>query len=275
MAEILNGKKLSEEILENLKEEIGERRLSLKLAVIWVGEDPASEVFIKEKEKACKVVGIEFELFRFPTVITQEGLKKRIKEIVQREDVSGIVIQLPLPENLDSQEILDLIPPKKDVDVLSTESFEKFYSGGLSILPAVVAGVSQLLKKYNLSVRGKNVVLVGTGRLVGRPLEVWLKKEGANVFIVDEFKKNIPEKVDILISGVGKPAIIKESAAYNIGQETAVVDAGSTLKNGKLVGDVDFERISKKAGYITPVPGGVGPLTVACLLENLVKLYKE
>lgn len=163
MAEVLDGKKLAKEILEDIKKRITGK--NLKLAVVLVGNDPSSEIFVREKKKACDFAGIEFELFRFLLKVGQEELKTKVKEIAEKDDVSGVVIQLPLPENLNSREILDLVPGQKDIDVLSTESFGKFSSGTSPILPPVVAGVVKLLGKYNLPVKDKNVVLVGGGKI--------------------------------------------------------------------------------------------------------------
>lgn len=186
-----------------------------------------------------------------------------------------MIIQLPLPKNIDTQDILDIIPPGKDVDVLSEKSLGNFYTGDkedFSVLPPVVEAISHFLKEYSIKIEGKNIVLVGAGRLVGKPLAVWFAQKNVNLSVVNESTKNISDftkKADILISGVGKANLIKG----NIIKKGAVIfDVGSSIKNGKTAGDVDFGSVSKKAGYITPVPGGVGPVTVACLLENLVRL---
>ncbi len=274
---ILDGKKLSERILEKLKKEIKKKRLKLKIAVILVGENPASEIFVKKKQKACKSVGIDFQLFKFPSKISSSKLKKEIKKIVKNPIVSGVVIQLPLPKNLNSQEILNLVPLEKDIDVLSEINIGKFYTGTLPILPPTVKGISRLLREYKIPIKSKNVVLIGAGRLIGRPSTLWLLKEKATVLVIDKFTKDISfftKKADIIISGVGKANLI---TGKMVKKGVVVIDAGTLLERGKgtLVGDIDFKTVSKKANYITPVPGGVGPMTVACLLENLVKLNKK
>jgi len=270
---ILDGKKLSEEILNNLSREIKNRRLKLALVVVLVGEDAVSKIFIKQKEMACDRSGIVFRLFRLSAKIGLPELKKGINEIVRDSDNSGIVIQLPLPKQVsDVQEILNLIPPEKDVDVLSEESLGKFSQGTSPILPPTVSGVSHILKKYRIDVRGKNIVVVGAGRLVGYPLALWLLRENATVTVLNKYTQGLSsftKKADILISGVGLPGLIKGNM---VRKGVVVIDAGSSLKGGKIVGDIDFKSVSKKASYITPVPGGVGPMTVACLLENLIKL---
>jgi len=285
---ILDGKKLSERILANLKKEIKNHRLKSRLAVISVGENPISQIFINQKEMACEKIGINFKLFKFPTKIKNSELKKEISGIVKNPANSGVIIQLPLPKKFLPEEILNLISEEKDIDVLSENSLGKFYQalpsfssknfggqGTLKILPPTVQGILYLFKNYKIDLKGKNVVIVGAGRLVGFPLAIQLLKEKATVSVLNEFTKDAPsflKKADILISGVGKPNLIKGNM---IKRGVIVIDAGTSVKNGRLVGDVDFKSVSQRASYITPVPGGVGPLTVACLLENLVKLLKK
>ncbi len=241
---LLDGKKLAGKILENLKKEIKKKQLKLKLAVILVGEDPASKIFIREKGRACKFVGIGFESFIFSFEISQKELKKEIKKIEEDSIVSGMVIQLPLPKKFNTDEILNLIPLKKNVEIISP----------------VVCAVERLLKEYKISLRAKNIVLVGRGRLVGQPLAAWFKKQKIKFQGLSFLEGQSLKKADIIISGVGKQNLI---TGEMVKKGVVVIDAG---------GDVDFKSVSKKASYITPIPGGVGPLTVACLLENLVKL---
>jgi methylenetetrahydrofolate dehydrogenase (NADP+)/methenyltetrahydrofolate cyclohydrolase len=272
---ILDGKELSVKILEKIKKEIAEGKMNLSLAVVQVGENPVSKAYINQKEKICKAIGITFILYRFPKDITTEKLKVEIQKISENSDISGIIIQLPLPKKIDSQEALNAIPLEKDIDCLSEESFGKFSDGDLAILPPVVGAVSKLLREYKIKIKGKNVVLVGAGKLVGRPLMIWFSHEGAVATVVDKKTKNpesFTKKADILISGVGRPNLITGSM---IKKGAVVIDAGTAAEKGKIKGDVDFKSVSKKASYITPVPGGVGPMTVACLIENLVILNRE
>lgn len=272
---LLNGKKLSEKILANLKEEVRKSNLKLRLAVVQVGENSVSQIFINQKKKACKLVGVDFKLYRFDEKINPQGLKKEIKKIVRNPANSGIIIQLPLPEKFLPEEFLNLIPDKKDTDVLSEKNLGEFYQGILSILPPTVNGILCLLKNYKIEPKGKNVVVIGVGRLVGFPLAIQLLKEKATLSVLNEFTKDalsFIKKANILISGVGKPNLIRGDM---VKKGAVIIDAGCSMKKGKLVGDVDFKEVSKKASYITPVPGGVGPMTVACLLENLVKLNKS
>lgn len=269
---ILNGKKISEKISANLEKEIKRSNLKLRLAVIQVSENAVSQIFISQKEKACQKTGIAFKLYKFPAKINCEELKKGIIRIVKNPINSGVIIQLPLPQKFFPEEFLNLIPKEKDVDCLSEKSLGKFYQGTLEILPPTVNGILSLLKNYKIKVMGKNVVVIGAGRLVGFPLAVQLLKEKATLLVLNEFTRDAPsfiKKADILISGVGKPGLIK---GRMVKKGVVIIDAGTILKKGELVGDVDFKNVSKKASYITPVPGGVGPMTVAYLLENLVKL---
>jgi methylenetetrahydrofolate dehydrogenase (NADP+)/methenyltetrahydrofolate cyclohydrolase len=274
MAKLLDGKKLSEEILEKLKKTIKSHHLKLRLAVILVGKNLISQIFINQKKKACEKIGIDFKLYKFSPELRTLQLKKEIERICQNPENSGITIQLPLPEKFPPEEFLNLISEKKDIEVLSEKSLGKFYQGTLKILPPTVQGILYLLKKYKISLLGKNVVIVGAGRLIGFPLAMQLLKEKVTLSVLNEFTRDTPfftRKADILISGVGWPNLIKGNL---VKEGVIVIDAGTSLKRGRLVGDVDFKSVSKKASYITPVPGGVGPMTVACLLENLVKLHK-
>ena len=269
---ILDGKKLAEKILEKIQREIKKSRLKLRLAVIQIEENKVSEIFIKQKQKACQKVGIDFILYKFKKTISLNKLKGEIKNIVTNPRNSGIIIQLPLPKNIRPEEIASLILSKKDVDVLSAESLGKFYQGTLPILPPIVCAVSHLLKEYKINIKGKNVVLIGSGRLVGQPLSLWILREKGTLTIINEFTKNISsftKKADVVISGVGKPNLIHGKM---VKKGVVIIDCGTSSQRGKLLGDVDFKSVSKKANSITPVPGGVGPLTVACLIENLVKL---
>lgn len=271
---ILDGKKLSERILTNLKKEIKVKKLKLKLAVVQVGENPISQIFIQEKQKACQKVGIKFKLFKFPAKISNLEFKKALKKITKDKSISGLVVQLPLPKNLNFKEISNIIPLKKDPDLIF-EGGGKFYTGTSPILPATLAGIIYLLKKNKIKVKGKKVAVVGAGRLVGLPVTLWLLREKATIMVVNEFTPNISfftKEADILISGAGSPHLI---TGKMVKKGVVVIDVGTSLKGGKLVGDVNFKSVFKKASYITPVPGGMGPMAVACLIKNLVKLSKE
>ena len=272
---LLKGTELSKKFLVHLKKKLGKSKLKLRLAVIQIGRNYISEVFIGQKKKVAEKIGIGFKLYQFDKKIEKDRLKKKIKEIIKNPLNSGIIIQLPLPKQFLADDFLNLIPEEKDVDILSEKSLGKFYQGKLKILPPIVKGILSLLKNYKIKLKGKNVVIIGTGRLIGLPLNLQLLKEKATLLVLNEFTKNISfftNKADILISGVGKPNLIKSNM---IKKGAVVIDAGISQRNGKVIGDVDFKEVSKKASYITPVPGGVGPMTVVSLLENLVELNKS
>lgn len=269
MAILLDGRKLAERILDNLRRK---NKRKLTLVVVLVGENPISEIFINQKKIACEKVGVNFKLVKLPSSLSSLKLKKAIERTVENPSNSGIIIQLPLPRKFDPEKFLNLIPENKDIDVLSEKSLGKFYQGTSPILPPTVGGILYLLKHYGIEVKGKNIVILGAGRLVGFPLAVQLLREKATVSVLNEFTKGViffTKKADILISAVGKPNLVKGSM---VKRGAVVIDAGTSLWKGKLTGDIDFKSVSKRANYITPSPGGVGPMTVACLLENLIKV---
>ena len=271
----MSGKKLSDKVLANVKKEVQERKLKLKLAIVFVGDNKIGKVYLRKKQEACEKTGIGFKVFGFPGDIDRRKLEKEIKKAVCDPANSGIVIQLPLPERINVQRILDLIPPEKDPDCLSQKSFGQFFQGQSLILPPVVAAIAKFFEEYKIKIKSKKTVVVGQGRLVGLPVSIWLKKQGARVVVCDKKPKDIIaklKKADIIVSGVGKPNLIRGAM---IKRGAIVIDCGTSTEGGKTVGDVDFKAVSKKAGYISPVPGGVGPLAVACLLENLIKLSKK
>jgi len=266
---ILDGKKLAEEILDELKEEIKKLPASpaggppMKLAVILVDKNPASLNFIKQKQKAAKKIGVNFVLYKFKKNIKEENLIKELNKIIKNKSNTGIVVQLPLPKHLNEQRILNIIPQKKDVDALSVDNF--------LVEPPAASAIMEILNFYHIRVKGKKVIIVGKGKLVGKPLAIMIKKRGANLFVCDRKTKNLASKIlkaDILISATGQPHLIKENM---VKKGVVVIDAGFH----KCKGDVDFENVKKKASYITPVPGGVGPMTVAMLFSNLIKLAKK
>lgn len=272
---ILDGRQLSQKILDNLKEEIKGIAKPLRLAIVMVGEHPASLSFIKQKQRSCKNVGIDFKFYKYPENISTASLRKNLNAVCKLKKNTGVIIQLPLPGHINKQYILNTVPPEKDVDVLAERSLGKFYTGRLSIIPPTIAGIIQLLEEYKID-KGKNVVIVGAGTLVGKPLATHLINQKATVTVLNSSTQDISEftkKADILISGVGKANLI---TADMIKEGTVVIDAGlCEVGDGKIRGDVDFENVSKKASYITPVPGGVGPMTVVMLLSNVVTLAKK
>ena len=271
-AKILQGEAIAKRILEDLKRKV---KPKLKLAVIQVGNNPVSEKYIQKKQEAAKSIGVDLRLYKFPQNVSQEELKIQVQAIGSDKEVSGMIVQLPLPKHLDTQEILDAIPLEKDVDVLSSASFGLFALGKSSVLPPTVGAVSLLLKEHHMDIKGKNIVIVGAGRLVGLPLTIWCIHQGATVTVANEYTKDLPsltKKAEILISGVGRAGLIKGDMVQT---GAVVIDAGTSVEGEHTLGDVDFESVAKKAGFLTPVPGGVGPLTVVYLLRNLIELAQS
>ncbi len=272
MAKIIDGKKLSKTLLNKISLYVKKNNLKLKLVVFLIGDDFASFSFVKEKEKACQSAGIDFQLFRLPKTISQKKIEEIVKKISLERENSGIIVQLPLPKKLKEKEILNLIPCEKDIDVLSDFSLGKFYNDNSLIYPPTVSAVKKILEKEKIKLKGANVLVVGSGKLVGRPLSLWLLNQKATVSVVNKFSKDFSyfsKKADLIFSAAGSPKIINSRL---IKKGSILIDLGYCFQNGKIVGDIDTRSVLKKAKIIAPVPGGVGPLTVACLLENLFVL---
>lgn len=268
---ILDGNKLSKKILEDIAKEIKKRHLLLRLAVVLVGDNSVSRSYTTKKQQACEAVGIDFKLFNFPSDIDDSEFKKEIKKIVDDKSISGVVIQLPLPPKFDTSEILNFIPADKDIDVLSSANFEKFSKNELPILPPVVGAIKRLFEEYKISIKNKKITLIGRGRLVGRPLSVWLENNKIKFFLADKKTEDISKftkESDIIISGAGCGGLIKEDM---VKRGAVLVDVGTSSEEGKVKGDIDPSSY-QKSSYVAPVPGGVGPMTVAILVENLLKL---
>ncbi len=280
---LLDGKKLAEKAFKEIQEKIRSANLKLKLAVIFVGENPASQAFVNQKGKMCQAVGVGFEVHKYPEAIKTAELVQAVRGISSNPQINGLIVQLPLPAQIDEGAILSSIPPEKDPDVLTRRNTAQFYLGNFSLLPPVLAGIVRIFDEYKIKLKGKNVLVVGAGKLVGKPAAFWAISQEATVMVANALTKKLSDftkKADIIISGAGKAGLIKGSM---VKKGVVIIDAGTSLKKvskkGKkspaqltIVGDVDFKTVSKKASYITPVPGGVGPMTVAMLLENLIKL---
>ncbi len=284
---ILDGKALAAKILEGLKAEIGAKKLSL--TVVVVGENPVIQKFIAKKKKVAQELGVDFRIYDYPADISANDLRKRLATIVHQADPDGIIIQLPLPPHINTQYILNSVPPEKDVDVLSARAVGDFAVGKAKVLPPVVGAIHALFQEYGIDYRARHVVVVGAGTLVGKPVAAWLANEKVSFTVVDENTPDISvftQKGDIIISGVGKPGLITGDM---VKEGAVVVDAGTSVSHqppatsnqqgarswkpgAALAGDVDFSSVSQKAAYITPVPGGVGPLTVAMIYRNLLTL---
>lgn len=269
---ILDGRQLSDKILGELKERISEKKLALRLAVVVVGEDPVIQKFIEQKKKVALSIGIDVRVYPFDRDITTNELRRRIAEIVHEEKNSGVIIQLPLPPHINAQYILNAVTPEKDIDVLSARSIGNFVVGKRGVFPPVAGAIKEFFQEYGIDFSSKRIVVLGGGSLVGRPAALWLIGEKANVTMVSkqtEGTENLLREADIIISGIGKPQFITGSMVKD---GVIIIDAGTSESGGKLVGDVDFETVSKKASFVTPVPGGIGPVTIAILLRNLVRL---
>lgn len=276
---IINGKELAQTIRGELKQEVEELRkkgIVPKLAVIMVGDNKASEVYVRNKSKACNELGIEFEEFLRDESTTQEELINLIDELNQRKDIHGILLQSPIPKHLDIREAFNRIDYKKDVDGFHPINVGKLSIGEDSFISCTPYGVIKMLEAYNIPIEGKRAVVIGRSNIVGKPLVQCLLNKNATVTICHSKTQNIADIVreaDIVIAALGKPKFV---TADMVKEGAVVIDVGiNRNEEGKLVGDVDFENVEKKASYITPVPGGVGPMTIAMLMNNVVKAAKE
>lgn len=279
MAEIIDGKALAKKIRMELKEEVEKlkkKNIFPKLAVIMVGEDKASKVYVRNKSKACKEIGVEYEEFLLKDDTKMEDLLNLIEELNNRPDINGILLQSPIPKHLDINKAFNKIDYRKDVDGFNPVNVGKLVIGEDCFISCTPFGVMKMLEEYGIEIEGKNAVVVGRSNIVGKPLAQCLLKKNATVTICHSRTKNIHEitnNADILVAALGKPKYIKENM---VKKGAVVIDIGINRgDDGKLVGDVDFENVSKKASYITPVPGGVGPMTIAMLMNNVVKAAKE
>lgn len=276
---IIDGKALAQEIRNDLKlevQELKEKGINPKLAVIMLGEDKASAVYVRNKSKACNELGIEFEEFIKGNETTQKELIDLIDELNKREDIHGILLQSPIPKNLDIREAFNRIDSKKDVDGFNPINVGKLAIGEDCFISCTPYGVIKMLEAYNIEIEGKRAVVIGRSNIVGKPVAQCLLNKNATVTICHSKTRNIAEVVreaDIVIAALGKPKFVTEDM---IKDGAVVIDVGINRNSaGKLEGDVDFENVSKKASYITPVPGGVGPMTIAMLMNNVVKAAKN
>ncbi len=278
MCKLINGKELAAQIRAELRienEELKKKKIQAKLAVILVGNDNASKVYVKNKSKACEDVGIEYEEILLDESTTMDKLLKIIDKLNERSDINGILLQSPIPKGLDIQKAFNRIKEEKDVDGFNPINAGKLSTGQDCFIPCTPLGIIKMLEKYNIEIAGKNAVVIGRSNIVGKPLAQCLLNKNATVTVCHSKTKNIKEitkQADILISAVGKLNMVTEDC---IKDGAVVIDVGMNRnEEGKLVGDVDFENVSKKASYITPVPGGVGPMTIAMLMNNVIKACK-
>lgn len=272
---ILDGKLTASYVRKQVAEQVRKLNDKVSLALIMVGNNPASSVYVRNKQKACDEVGINVESYFLDENTSQKELLNIIEACNNNPNINGILVQLPLPSHIEEKTIVDAIDPEKDVDGLNMVNQGKLMVGEEGLVPATPLGVITLLKSNNIEIASKNVVVVGRSKLVGKPLAMLFLKENATVTIAHSKTanlKDVTKKADIVVSAVGKPKFITGDM---IKREAIVVDVGINRLDGKLCGDVDFETVSEVAGFITPVPGGVGPMTIATLLENIVKCYKR
>ena len=272
---IIDGKAISKQIKDEVKEKVAALKaqgVTVTLAVVQVGNDPASSVYVNNKKKACAYTGMESESFELPEETTQEELLSLIEELNGRKEINGILVQLPLPEHIDENAVIRAISPKKDVDGFHPESVGSLCIGRPGFVSCTPAGIIQLLKRSEIDIEGKHCVVIGRSNIVGKPMALLMLRENATVTICHSRTKNLKEickEADILIVAIGKPKMI--DASY-VKDGATVIDVGIHRDaNNKLCGDVDFASVEPVAGAITPVPGGVGPMTIAMLMNNCVE----
>ena len=275
MAEILDGRMVAKKIRQGLKSEVEDLKangINPKLAVIMVGEDPSSKIYVKNKSIACNEVGIEYEEFLLSETTTMEELLDLIDKLNKDATIHGILLQSPIPKGLDINEAFRAIDPKKDVDGFNPFNVGKLCLGQDTFVSCTPFGIIKLLGEYNIEIEGKNAVVVGRSNIVGKPMMQCLLNKNATVTICHSKTKDLKEvtkEADILVVAIGRANFITKDM---VKENAVVIDVGINRgENGKLCGDVDFEEVSKVASYITPVPGGVGPMTIAMLMNNIVK----
>ena len=277
--QIIDGKKVSANVKERVRLEcerlVKEHGVTPGLAVVIVGDDSASRVYVNNKKKACELVGFKSEEYALPAETTQEELLSLVDTLNNKDDINGILVQLPLPKHLDDKSVIERISPKKDVDAFHAVNVGKIMLGEYDFLPCTPAGVMEMLHQYEIPVEGKECVVIGRSNIVGKPMGMLLLHENGTVTICHSRTKNLKEvcqRADILVAAVGRAKFV---TADMVKDGAVVIDVGMNRdENGKLCGDVDFENVKDKCSYITPVPGGVGPMTIATLMKNTIKACK-
>ena len=271
---LIEGKTVSQAVKERIKNEIARRGIEPCLAVILVGDDPASRIYVANKQKACEACGIRSLKYQLPKETTQKELLALVDRLNADKNVHGILCQLPLPKPLDKRPILSRIDPKKDVDCFHPNNVGKLWSSGAAFLPCTPAGVIELLNYYKIDCTGKRCVILGRSNIVGKPMAALMLKKDATVTICHSRTADLKagcKEADILISAIGKPKFV---TADMVKDGAVLIDVGiNRMENGKLCGDVDFDAVKEKASFITPVPGGCGPMTIAMLMQNTLTAY--
>ena len=276
---IIDGKKISAVLREKLKEKVSKLKSTYNavpgLTVILVGEDPPSKIYVKNKEKSAIEVGINSEVIRYPDNVEEKVILNKIKELNKNDKVSGILVQLPLPKNINKKKVIETINPNKDVDGLHPMNVGNLSSGYDSMVPCTPLGCYLLIKDVEKDLNGKHAVVIGRSNLNGKPMTQLLLKENCTVTITHSKTKDLKaecKRADIIVAAVGRPKLVK---ADWVKKDAIVIDVGINKTDTGLVGDVDFDEVSKVAKAVTPVPGGVGPMTIACLLSNTVECFKK
>ena len=278
MSKIIDGKVISAAVKERVKKgvaELNKKGITVGLAVIIVGEDPASKIYVANKKKACEALGIISEEYALPASTTEEELLKLVDELNHKKSINGILCQLPLPSHLDEKLIINSILPEKDVDAFHPANVGKIMIGDFDFVPCTPAGIMEMLAYENINPEGKNCVVIGRSNIVGKPMAMLLLHKNGTVTVCHSRTRNLKEicsKADILVAAVGKAKFV---TADMVKDGAVVIDVGMNRVDGRLYGDVDFEEVSKKASAITPVPGGVGPMTIAMLMQNTLTAAKK
>lgn len=278
MSNIIDGKLVSAVVKERVANEVKElnqKGISVCLAVILVGSDPASQIYVANKKKACEQLGVISKEYLLPETTTQDEILALVNELNNDKTVNGILCQLPLPRGLDEKAVIAAISPEKDVDAFHPVNVGKIMIGDYDFLPCTPAGVMEMLSFYNIDVCGKECVVIGRSNIVGKPMGMLLLHKNGTVTICHSRTKNLAEvtrRADILVAAVGKAKFV---TADMVKPGAVVIDVGMNREGGKLCGDVDFDAVSQKASYITPVPGGVGPMTIATLMQNTLTAAKR
>ncbi len=280
MSILMDGKALSIEIRAKIKSQIEEMKTrgeeAPSLAVVLVGDDPASKIYVRNKKNACAEAGITSYEFTLPATATEDEVLELIHKLNNDDKINGILVQVPLPKGIDEKKVIDTIAPEKDVDAFSESNIGKYFLGEAKFLPCTPGGILHLLDKYNIDVSGKNCVIIGRSNIVGKPMSLLLLQRNGTVTICHSKTKNLSDftkNADIIVVAIGKAGFLTGDM---IKEGAVVIDVGiNRLESGKVVGDADFESCSAKASYITPVPGGVGPMTIARLLLNTLEASKK
>lgn len=278
MGKILDGKALAQHLGRNLAEETNSLKshgINPKFCVINIGEDPASKVYVCSKRKKAEKIGIKQVVYQLPEDESEEDVLRLIDRLNADAEVAGLMVQLPVPDQIDVDKVIERIDPEKDVDGLTPANIGRLWMGKHFVEPATAAGIIALLDHYQIDLNGKNAVIVGRSNIVGKPLAALMLERNASVSILHSHTRDLGEltrRADILVSAVGKPHMIK---AEMVKEGAVVIDVGINRVDGQLMGDVDFDQVKDKASWITPVPGGVGPLTVEFLMEEVIKLTRR